>query len=139
VHLVASPIDMWYPYLWEVGGEIIKLKSGHPTKGTYWFPAYNSSEGVKAISFIKAQIDAGIKPQREHSWGKEFLDRKFAVMIEALQNHVRNDYNVTTPEKKREFEQKVRLHIRISCSKQRYSKCNCDGRMGTKCSYYFKE
>ena len=107
VHLVASPIDMWYPYLWEVGGEVIKLKSGHPTKGTYWFPAYNSSEGVRALSFIKAQIDSGIKPQKQHFWGKEFLDRKFAVMIEALQNHVRDDYNVTTPEKMREFEQKV--------------------------------
>jgi multiple sugar transport system substrate-binding protein len=37
----------------------------------------------------------------------EFLDRKFAVMLEALQNHVRDDYNVTTPEKAREFEKKV--------------------------------
>ncbi|MFL6319298.1 MAG: extracellular solute-binding protein [Nitrososphaeraceae archaeon] len=107
VHLVASPIDMWYPYLWEVGGEVIKLKSGHPTKGNYWFPAYNSSEGVRALGFIKAQIDSGIKPQKQHFWGKEFLDRKFAVMSEAVQNHVRNDYNVTTPQEAREFEQKV--------------------------------
>jgi multiple sugar transport system substrate-binding protein len=93
--------------LWMLGGEIIKHKSGHPTKGTYWFPAYNSSAGVKATEFIKAQVDAGIKPQKQHFWGKEFLDRKFAVMIEALQHHVRDDYNVTTPEKKMEFEQKV--------------------------------
>jgi multiple sugar transport system substrate-binding protein len=28
-------------------------------------------------------------------------------MLEALQNHVRDDYNVTTPEKAREFEHKV--------------------------------
>jgi multiple sugar transport system substrate-binding protein len=74
--------DVWYPYLWMLGGEIIKQKSGHPTKGTYWFPAYNSSAGVKAMEFIKAQIDAGIKPQKEHFWGKEFVDKKFAVMIE---------------------------------------------------------
>jgi multiple sugar transport system substrate-binding protein len=109
VHLTGanhSP-DIWYPYLWMLGGEIIKHKSGHPTKGTYWFPAYNSSAGVKATEFIKAQVDAGIKPQKQHFWGKEFLDRKFAVMIEALQHHVRDDYNVTTPEKKMEFEQKV--------------------------------
>ncbi|MFZ0357170.1 MAG: hypothetical protein WAL53_03480, partial [Nitrososphaeraceae archaeon] len=26
--------------------------------------------------------NAGIKPQKEHYWGKEFNDRKFAVMIE---------------------------------------------------------
>ena len=84
VHLVGashSP-DMWYPYLWMLGGEIIKQKSGHPTKGTYWFPAYNSTEGVKAMEFIKQQVNAGIKPQKNHFWGKEFANRKFAVMIE---------------------------------------------------------
>lgn len=84
VHLTAanhSP-DMWYPYLWMLGGKILTQKTGHPTKGTYWFPAYNSSAGVKAMEFIKAQIDAGIKPQEQHFWGKEFVDRKFAVMIE---------------------------------------------------------
>jgi multiple sugar transport system substrate-binding protein len=84
VHLTAanhSP-DIWYPYLWMLGGKIITQKTGHPTKGTYWFPSYNSSTGVKAMQFIKAQIDAGIKPQKQHFWGKEFVDRKFAVMIE---------------------------------------------------------
>jgi multiple sugar transport system substrate-binding protein len=74
--------DLWYPYLWMLGGDIIKQKSGHPTKGTYWFPAYNSSAGVKAMEFIKAQIDAGIKPQKKHFFGDEFANRKFAVMIE---------------------------------------------------------
>jgi multiple sugar transport system substrate-binding protein len=84
VHLTGashSP-DLWYPYLWMLGGEIVQLKGGHPTKGNYWFPAYNSTEGVKALEFIKDQIDAGIKPQKEHFWGKEFVDKKFAVMIE---------------------------------------------------------
>jgi len=84
VHLTGashSP-DLWYPYLWMLGGDIIKQKSGHPTKGTYWFPAYNSSAGVKAMEFIKAQIDAGIKPQKKHFFGDEFANRKFAVMIE---------------------------------------------------------
>jgi multiple sugar transport system substrate-binding protein len=88
VHLTGashSP-DVWYPYLWMLGGDIIKQKSGHPTKGTYWFPAYNSSAGVKAMEFIKAQIDAGIKPQKKHigimEADYEFANRKFAVMIE---------------------------------------------------------
>ena len=106
VHLVGvahSPDIEFYPYLWMQGGEIIKQKSGHPTKGTYWFPAFNSTEGVKALGFIKAQIDAGVKPQRQHFWGKEFLDRKFAVMLEALQNHV----HMNTTEQKLAFEQKV--------------------------------
>jgi multiple sugar transport system substrate-binding protein len=90
IHLTGanhSP-DLWYPYLWMLGGNIIKEKDGHPTKGTYWFPAYNSTEGVRAMEFIKEQVDAGIKPQKQHFWGKEFLDRKFAVMLEALQHHV---------------------------------------------------
>jgi multiple sugar transport system substrate-binding protein len=84
VHLTGashSP-DLWYPYLWMLGGEILKMKSGHPTKGSYWFPAFNSTEGVKAMNFIKQQVDAGIKPQKNHYWGQEFLDRKFAVMTE---------------------------------------------------------
>src|ERR687895_300496 len=54
---------MWYPYLWMLGGEILELHEGHPTEGVYWFPTYNSSEGVRAMEFLKQQIDAGIQPQ----------------------------------------------------------------------------
>ena len=106
VHLVGashSPDIDFYPYLWMLGGDIIAQKPGHPTKGDYWFPIYNSYKGVRALEFIKAQIDAGIKPQKNHFWGKEFLDRKFAVMLEALQNHV----HVNTTEQRQEFENKV--------------------------------
>lgn len=106
VHLVGaghSPDIEFYPYLWMQGGEIVKLKDGHPSKGVYWFPAFNSTEGIKALEFIKAQIDAGIKPQQQHYWGKEFLDKRFAVMIEALQNHV----HLNTTDQKFNFEQKI--------------------------------
>jgi len=106
VHLVGashSPDIEFYPYLWMLGGNIVDLKTGHPTKGVYFFPTYNGSEGVRAMEFIKAQIDAGIKPQKDHFWGKEFLNRKFAVMSEALQHHV----HLNTTEQKRDFEQKV--------------------------------
>jgi len=84
VHLVGAPHDpdMWYPYLWMLGGEIIELREGHPTKGAYWFPSYNSSEGVRAMEFLKRQVDTGIKPQKDHSWGAEFANRTFPVMIE---------------------------------------------------------
>ena len=84
VHLVGAPHnpDMWYPYLWMLGGEILEPREGHPTKGGYWFPSYNSSEGVQAMEFLKQQVDAGIKPQREHSWGLEFANRTFPVMME---------------------------------------------------------
>ncbi len=105
IHLTGaghSP-DIWYPYLWMLGGEILQEKEGHPTKGTYWFPTFNSSEGVKAMQFIKDQIDAGIEPQKDHFWGQEFLDRKFAVMIEALQHHI----PITTSANRSAFEEKV--------------------------------
>src|ERR687893_3097199 len=84
VHLVGAPHahDLWYPYLWMLGGEILKLREGHPTKGVYWFPSYNSSEGLRAMEFLKQQVDAGIKPQEQHSWGAEFANRTFPVMIE---------------------------------------------------------
>jgi multiple sugar transport system substrate-binding protein len=84
VHLIGAPHarDLWYPYLWMLGGEILELREGHPTKGAYWFPSYNSSEGIRAMEFLKRQVDAGIKPQKEHSWGLEFANRTFPVMIE---------------------------------------------------------
>ena len=106
VHLVGashSPDIEFYPYLWMLGGNIVDIKTGHPTKGHYWFPTYNGTEGIRVMEFIKAQIDAGIKPQKDHFWGKEFLNRKFAVMLEALQHHV----HLNTTEQKRDFEQKV--------------------------------
>jgi multiple sugar transport system substrate-binding protein len=43
----------WNPYLWELGGDVLVQKHGHPTKGTYWSPAYNSSAGVRALEFYK--------------------------------------------------------------------------------------
>jgi multiple sugar transport system substrate-binding protein len=85
VHLTGashSP-DLWYPYLWMLGGDIVERRSGHPTKGVYWFPAYNGSEGVEALQFLKSQVDVGIVPQKNHSWGEEFVNRDFAVMMEA--------------------------------------------------------
>src|ERR671925_1775888 len=84
VHLLGTSYDpdMWYPYLWILGGEILEPREGHPTKGAYWFPSYNSSEGVRAIEFLKRQVDAGIEPQKEHSWGAEFANKTFPVMLE---------------------------------------------------------
>jgi multiple sugar transport system substrate-binding protein len=81
IHLngdINSP-DVWYPYLWMLGGDIIKMKEGHPTRGTYWFPAYNSSAGIRAMEFIKQQANVGIKPQSRLD--QQFADKKFSVMI----------------------------------------------------------
>jgi multiple sugar transport system substrate-binding protein len=50
-------------------GDIIEPRDGHPTKGVYWYPAYNGSEGLRAMEFIKSQVKAGITPQKEHFWG----------------------------------------------------------------------
>jgi multiple sugar transport system substrate-binding protein len=72
--------DLWYPYLWMLGGDIVVQKDGHPTKRTYWFPAYNSSAGFKALEFIKEQSNAGIKPVKDNLH-KAFVDRKVVVYI----------------------------------------------------------
>src|SRR5918995_862626 len=58
VHLIGAPHarDLWYPYLWMLGGEILELREGHPTKGVYWFPSYNSSEGVRAMEFLEQEV-----------------------------------------------------------------------------------
>jgi multiple sugar transport system substrate-binding protein len=82
VHLRNAPHepDMWYPYLWMLGGEILELREGHPTKGVYWFPSYNSSEGLRAMEFLKRQVDAGIEPQ-ERQLEKAFTNKNFSVML----------------------------------------------------------
>jgi multiple sugar transport system substrate-binding protein len=82
VHLRNAPHepDMWYPYLWMLGGEILELRQGHPTKGVYWFPSYNSSQGVRAMEFIKQQVDAGIEPQ-ERQLEKAFTNKNFSVIL----------------------------------------------------------
>ena len=64
VHLAGaahSPDIEFYPYLWMQGGEILKLKDGHPSKGVYWFPAFNGTEGIKALEFIKMTDRCGNK------------------------------------------------------------------------------
>jgi multiple sugar transport system substrate-binding protein len=71
--------DVWYPYLWMLGGSIVENRPGHPTKDSYWFPSYNSTEGVRALEFLKRQIDIGLKPQSRID--DPFVDKKFAVML----------------------------------------------------------
>ena len=78
VHLVGaghSP-DMWFPYLWMNGGELLEKR------GDKFYPVFNSDAGVKALEFLKQQVDSGIKPQIDHHWGQEFADKKFATMLE---------------------------------------------------------
>jgi len=78
MHLVAashSP-DMWFPYLWMNGGEILEQEDGE------YYPAFYGEAGVKALTFLRDQVEAGIRPQVQHQWGQEFADKRFAVMIE---------------------------------------------------------
>jgi multiple sugar transport system substrate-binding protein len=72
--------DLWYPYLWMLGGNIIQSRDGHPTKEVYWFPAYNSSEGIRAMEFIKQQANAGIKPEAG-DLDSLFALKSFAIYI----------------------------------------------------------
>jgi multiple sugar transport system substrate-binding protein len=82
VELVGGPGSQneWYPYLWMLGGSIVESKPNHPTKGVYWFPSYNSSQGVKALEFFKRLVDSGVKPITIN-FEKEFASRKYAVML----------------------------------------------------------
>jgi multiple sugar transport system substrate-binding protein len=82
IELVGGPGSQneWYPFLWMLGGEILEYKPGHPTKGSYWFPAYNSTEGVKALQFFRQLIDANVKPITIN-FEKEFADKKYAGML----------------------------------------------------------
>jgi multiple sugar transport system substrate-binding protein len=83
VHLsgVDTAVDLWYPYLWMLGGAIVESRPGHPTKDFYWFPSYNSSEGVRALEFIKNQIEAGVKPQTKFFDTAFAQNKSFAVML----------------------------------------------------------
>lgn len=82
IELVGGPGSQneWYPFLWMLGGEILEYKSGHPIKGSYWFPAYNGTEGVKALGFFKELIDAKVKPITI-DFEKEFANKKYAEML----------------------------------------------------------
>ena len=79
------------------------------------------------MNFIKQQVDAGIKPQKNHFSDQEFLDRKFAVMIEGswlpvpfLQRHPEKNF-----EDKLVLSQHCQFHIKIT-------NFNIDGRLGVK-------
>ena len=82
IELLGGPGSQneWYPFLWMLGGDIIENRPGHPIKGKYWFPSYNSTEGVKALQFFKTLVDAGVKPIKADV-EKEFVDRKYAIML----------------------------------------------------------
>jgi multiple sugar transport system substrate-binding protein len=70
----------WYPYLWMLGGDILAMKNGHPTKGAYWFPAYNSTKGLQAMKFFNDQVDAGVKPIISGRYvASSFVNRTYAV------------------------------------------------------------
>jgi multiple sugar transport system substrate-binding protein len=70
----------WYPYLWIQGGDILTLKVGHPTKGSYWFPSFNGTEGLKALEFFKDIVDIGTTPQKQN-FESNFANRKFATYV----------------------------------------------------------
>lgn len=82
IELVGGPGSQneWYPFLWMLGGHILESKDGHSTKGSYWFPGYNSTEGVKALQYFKQLIDANVKPITIN-FEKEFADKNYAVML----------------------------------------------------------
>jgi len=105
MYLVAashSP-DLWYPYLWMLAGQILEYKEGHPTRGSYWFPAFNSSQGIRAMEFLREQVSAGIKPQTNalHQ-AQDFIHKKYAVSIDG--SWVPGQF---PPQQRQQFEKEV--------------------------------
>jgi multiple sugar transport system substrate-binding protein len=82
IELVGGPGSQneWYPFLWMTGGDILQLKQGHPTKGSYWFPKYNSTEGVRALEFFRQLVSANVKPITV-DFEKEFAAKNYTVML----------------------------------------------------------
>jgi multiple sugar transport system substrate-binding protein len=80
VYCDLGSASMWYPYLWMLGGDILVQKDGHPTKGNYWFPAYNSSKGIQSLQFIKDQVNAGLKPYT-NNFDSYFKNKKVAAYL----------------------------------------------------------
>ena len=82
VHLscVGTAVDMWYPYLWMLGGAIVESRPAHP-KGNLLVSRYNSTEGVRALDFVKDQVEAGIKPQQKLFDTAFAQNKSFAVML----------------------------------------------------------
>jgi hypothetical protein len=65
---------------WMLGGTTIKMRDGRPTKGSYWFPDYNSTEGAKTLEFLKRLVSVVIKPLAI-DFEKDFARRKYAIML----------------------------------------------------------
>jgi multiple sugar transport system substrate-binding protein len=79
VQLICGGAE-WYPYLWIQGGNILTMKGDHPTKGSYWFPAFNGTEGLRALEFFKDIIDVGTAPQTQN-FESNFANRKFVIYV----------------------------------------------------------
>ena len=61
-------------------GDILTLKGGNPTKGSYWFPSFNGTEGLKALEFFKGIINTGITHQN-YNFEENFANRKFVICV----------------------------------------------------------
>lgn len=79
VQLICGGAE-WYPYLWMQGGDILRMKGDHPTKDSYWFPAFNNTKGLKALEFFKDIINTGTTPQTQN-FESNFADRKFVIYV----------------------------------------------------------
>jgi multiple sugar transport system substrate-binding protein len=79
VQLICGGAE-WYPYLWMQGGDILRMKGGHPTEDSYWFPDFNGTEGLKALEFFKGIINTGTTPQTR-DFENNFANKKFVIYV----------------------------------------------------------
>ena len=76
VGLNYSP-DIWYPYLWMLGGDILVMKDGHPTKGTTGFLHTIAQQVLKRWNYQRT--DRCRYKTTESNPDKLFVDRKLPV------------------------------------------------------------
>jgi multiple sugar transport system substrate-binding protein len=85
--LIGQPwISDWtLPYVWMNGGDLgfdvnpdVASAQG---AAEAWIPAFDSDAWVKALTFTRQQVDAGIDPFTEHQFGPAFVDRRFATWL----------------------------------------------------------
>jgi multiple sugar transport system substrate-binding protein len=86
--LIGKPwvADWTLPYMWmqngDIGQPVDVAAASKAGAAEAWVPTLDSQAWIDALTFTKAQVDAGVKPYTEHQFGPEFVSRRFATVID---------------------------------------------------------
>lgn len=77
--------DWTLPYVWMSGGDLGQYVDTAAAEAAgakeAWVPTFDSQAWIDALSFTKAQVDAGVEPFTEHQFGPAFTARRFATWL----------------------------------------------------------